>query len=165
MAFLPWENIEIKTKLTKDEIISGINNNVEAKGLFWAWPLKKYSYGKPYQGYISENSFKIMRITIYTNSFLPFILGNIIENEDYRIITIKMRCSYIITGFMIIFIGFSLLSGLNYIITDGIGGGFFGSMFFSIIGYIIMTGAFKIESIKSKKFLRKLFNEENGFIK
>jgi hypothetical protein len=88
MTFFPSENIEYHTKLTKDEIISRINNVVEPKGIFWIF--KKYSYGKPYDGEIYENGFRIRRIIWSRNSFLPTIEGNILENEEQRIINIKM---------------------------------------------------------------------------
>jgi hypothetical protein len=86
MAFLPWENIEYRLNLTKDEIIARINNIVEPKGIFGIFFLKKYSYGKPYEGEIYENGFKIKRISVYGNSFKPIIIGNIIENEEYNIL-------------------------------------------------------------------------------
>ena len=105
MAFLPWENIEFKTKLTKEEIISRLNNAVEPKGAFGIFFLKKYSYGKPFEGEIYENGFKIRLVTFYGNSFHPIIVGNIIENNEERTISIKMRCHYFTLGFMSIGFG------------------------------------------------------------
>jgi len=168
MAFIPWENIEYKTNSTMEEIINRINSIIEPKGMFWIFFLKKYSYGKPYQGEINENKFKIRRIIIYANAFLPFIEGKIIENNGKRLIKIKMRCNYFVIGFMTIWFGGILILLLNNIIkTDSIIeiiSYVIGSLIFIILGYLIITIPFKIESKKSKKILNELFIEENSKI-
>jgi hypothetical protein len=161
MTFLPWENVEYSTKLTKDEIINRINNVVEPKGVFWIF--KKYSYGKPYDGEIYENGFKISRIIFYRNPFSPIIEGNIFENEERRTISIKMRCIKFVIGFMSIWFGVVLFLLLITIITAksviNIMPSIIGILIIIFLGYIIMIGAFKFESIKSKKFFNELFCE------
>jgi hypothetical protein len=165
MAFLPWENIEYKTNLTKDEIINRINSVVEPKGVFGVYFFKKYSYGKPYDGEIYENGFKIKRISIIGNSFLPIIIGNIIEENGKNIINIKMRCHYFTIGFMIIWFGGNLLILLNNIIkaksSIEILSGIIASLIFLLFGYLLMTILFKLESIKSKKYFNELFCKKN----
>jgi len=94
MNFMPWEDIEYKTNLTKDEIINRINAAVEPKGLFGSHFIKKYDYGRPFAGEIYENGFKISRITIFGSSFKQIIVGNIIEDKEQNIIKIKIRNHY-----------------------------------------------------------------------
>ncbi|MDR0316243.1 MAG: hypothetical protein LBH97_05010, partial [Treponema sp.] len=140
MNFLPWENIEYTTKLTKEEIINQINNVVEPKGVFWIF--KKYSYGKPYDGEIFENRFKIRRITWYRNSFFPIIEGNILENEEQRTVNIKMRYTYFVIGFMSIWFGGLLLLLIINIITAKSGidilSSIIGVLIFMFFGYLLM---------------------------
>jgi len=165
MAFLPWENIEYKTNLTKDAIINRINSVVEPKGVFGIHFLKKYSYGRPFDGEVYENGFKIQRITFYKNSFLPIIVGSIIEDKEQNIINIKMRCHYFIIGFMAIWFGgclLGLLLGLLGNIIEAKSGidilfGIIWPLIFLLFGYLLMTAAFKFESTKAKKLLNELF--------
>jgi len=165
MAFLPWENIEFKTNLTKEEIINRLNNVVEPKGVFGIYFLKKYSYGKPYDGEIYENGFKIKRITIYWNSFKPIIIGNIIENNEERTISIKMRCHYFTLGFMSIWFGGIIVFLFNNLIKAKSGvdivSGIIAALIFLALGYLLMTLAFKFESKKAKKMFNELFHEKN----
>ena len=166
MAFFPWENIEYKTNLTKDEIINRIDSVVEPKGVFGVYFFKKYSYGKPYDGEIYENGFKIKRISIIGNSFKPIIVGSIIEENGQNIINIKMRLHYIVIGFMTIWFGGVLSILLNNIIkaksSVEILSGIIGGLIFLIFGYLIMTIPFKLESIKSKKYFKELFCKKNN---
>jgi TM2 domain-containing membrane protein YozV len=166
MAFLPWENIEYKTNLTKDEIINRIDSVVEPKGVFGVYFLKKYSYGKPYDGEIYENGFKIKRISVIGNSFKPIIVGSIFEDNGQNIINIKMRLHYIVIGFMTIWFGGVLSILLNNIIkaksSVEILSGIIGGLIFLIFGYLIMTVPFKLESIKSKKYFNELFCKKNN---
>jgi hypothetical protein len=165
MAFLPWENIEYKTNLTKDEIINRINSVVEPKGVFGIFFLKKYSYGKPYDGEIYENGFKIKRISIIANSFKPIIVGNIIEDNGKNIINIKMRLHYLVIWFMTIWFGGALFTLINGIIKEISGVNIFskiiGALIFLVLGYLVMTIPFKLESIKSKKYFNELFCKKN----
>ena len=165
MAFLPWENIEYRTNLTKDEIISRINSVVEPKGVFGVYFFKKYSYGKPYDGEIYENGFKIKRISIIGTLFKPIIAGNIIEDNGQNIINIKMRLHYLAMGFMAIWFGGLLLTLLKDIIKPKSGVNIFseiiGALTFLILGYLLMTIPFKFESRKSKKFFNELFSARN----
>ena len=165
MIFLPWENIEYKTNLTKDEIINRINSVVEPRGFFWIYFFKKYSYGKAYDGEVYENGFKIKRISIFGNSFKPIIIGNIIEDKEQISISIKMRCHYFVMGFMTIWFGGIFLSLLKNITKTMSGVNIIfeiiGALIFLLFGYLLMTISFKFESIKSRNFFNELFYERN----
>jgi hypothetical protein len=165
MAFLPWENIEYRLNLTKDEIITRINNITEPKGIFGIFFLKKYSYGKPYEGEFYENGFKIKRTTVYGNSFKPIIIGNIIEDEEYNILNINMRCHYFVLGFMSIWFGGIIIFLLNNLIKAKSGSdivsGIISALIFLLSGYLLMTLAFKFESNKTKKLFNEIFGKAN----
>jgi hypothetical protein len=165
MAFLPWENIEFKTNLTKEEIINRLNNVVEPKGVFGIYFLKKNSFGKPYDGEIYENGFKIKRITFYGNPFKPIIVGNIIENNEERIISIKMRCNYFVLGFMIIWFGGVIISLFNSLVKAKSGfdivSGISGELIFLAVVYLLMTFSLIFESKKAKKLFNELFYDIN----
>jgi len=125
---------------------------------------RKYSYGKPFEGEIHENGFKIRLVTFYGNSFHPIIVGNIIENNEERIISIKMRCHYFTLGFisgvLIIFLFNNLIKAKS--VADVISG-ISVALIFLALGYLLMTLAFKFEGKKAKKLLNGLFNDKNYY--
>jgi len=165
MKFLPFEKITYRTKLDSEEILNRIWEIVEPKKTFRMTGIfGSSSEHKPYEGSINGNSFSITRIIGYRNSFLPIIKGNIEENLRYTKVNVKMRLHISVFFFMSIWLGgvgiaciFFLASIFNnqefepaILIPFG--------MF--IFGYVLLTGSFKYESIKSKKFLAELFEAE-----
>ncbi|MDR1388738.1 MAG: hypothetical protein LBJ31_02010 [Treponema sp.] len=169
MGFAPWENLTFQTNYNKDEIITRLNENVEPKGLFWVYFLKKYSYGKQYQGNINDNLFEIRRVSIFANSFRPIIKGEINEAEDNKtVLNIRIRMHEFVCGFMAVFFGILIINLINSILSlllrheynlpfISIVIAFFTHFLFSLLVYLIMTGLFKYESGKFKKDLKGLF--------
>jgi len=121
---------------------------------------------KPYEGSVNGNSFSITRIIVYRNSFLPRINGIIEKDFNGNKINVKMRLHVFVIVFMFIWFGGIGIGCLAVLAT-----GFkFGSQNFEpmslipfgmlIFGYALVTGGFKYESIKSKKYLAQLFEAE-----
>lgn len=160
MKYLPFENLNYKTKLTAEEILERLGTILDSDDE----PESNQDDSKPYRGYIVGNSFKLVKIIAYRNSFIPQIHGQIIPNISGTEIKIKMRLNTLVLIFMIIWftgVGAGCAAGLSSISENpDFEPGSLLVLGMPIFGYVLMTGAFKIESIKSKKLLAKLFEAE-----
>lgn len=166
MIFLPFDQFTIKTYLSPDEVRSRLEGVVEAKQHF-----RRFSFNKkhlPYEGVVTDNSFKVTRIIHYRNSFLPIISGEIKEGLGDTVVEITMKPNL----FALIFIAVWLVIFLT--IRASIGGFFFfpapdntssAGMFAIGVGivafvYLLVNGSFQFEAIKSKKFFQTLFETQ-----
>ncbi len=165
MKYLPFENIIYQTKLDSEEILKRINEVVEPKKTFRKTSFfGKSNNHKPYEGSVNRNSFKMSRIIEYRNSFLPIIKGDIEKQVSETKINVKMRLHPFIFGFILIWCG-GVGFGFLIILAESIKKGVFQP--FILIPFVMLLFAygmtmlgFKSESIKSKKYLAKLFDAE-----
>lgn len=163
--YLPFENIIYRTKLDSEQILMKIGEIIEPKKTFRMTGIFGSSDHKLYEGSVNGNSFKMTRIIGYRNSFLPRIIGIIEKDFNGTKVNVKMRLHPFVTVFMIIWLG-------------GVGIGCLAALTISsqsqnfepmtliplgmlIFGYVLVTGGFKYESIKSKKYLAELFESNN----
>jgi hypothetical protein len=167
MKYLPFENITYKSNLNSEEIIKKIDEIIEPKKAFSVSGIfGNNKNNKPYEGNIVGNSFNITRLISYRNSFLPKIKGIIEKDYDGTKVNIKMRMNTFVIIFMFIWFG-GVGIGCLAVLTSGFK---FGNQNFEpmtlipfgmlIFGYALVTGGFKYESIKSKKYLAELFEAE-----
>lgn len=70
--FLPFENIILTTKLSKEQTFIRLTDNIEAEQSF-GFGYHNTTYSKPYIGQIIGDNFEIKRAISYRNSFLPQI--------------------------------------------------------------------------------------------
>ena len=163
--FLPFENFNLRTNLTKAEVLDRITNNIEPKKTFqFSFFPKKRT--KPYEGKIIGNSFEISRIIYYRNSFVPFIKGSIHSDDHGTEIAIAMRLFTSVIIFTLLWFGAAALICIGALVaafvqsTEGFQHGAWLVVVipFSMIIFlhIMIRGAFKMESIQSKKFLMEL---------
>ncbi|MGD1839763.1 MAG: hypothetical protein ACFB0B_02545 [Thermonemataceae bacterium] len=172
MKYLPFENITYKTKLDSEEVLSKLSEVIEPKKTFRMVGAFGSGNHKPYEGSINGTSFNINRIIGYRNSFLPRING-IIEKDINGIIEkdingtkikVKMRLHVVVIIFIGIWFGGIGIGCLAFLSTMFNSEGFkpivlipFGML---ILSYALVTGGFKYESIKSKKYLTQLFEAD-----
>ena len=102
--FLPFENYILTTKLSVKEVCSRMESKTEPKKNFRFFAAKN-NYSKPYEGKIAGNSFTIIRIINYRNSFLPVIRGTIESFVGITQINIKMQPMNSVLIFMGIWLG------------------------------------------------------------
>lgn len=119
---------------------------------------------KPYEGSINGNSFSITRIIGYRNSFLPRINGVIEKDFNGSKINVKMRLHVFVIVFMCIWFG-GVGVGCLAVLTPLFNSDTFEPMKLIpfgmlLFGYALVTGGFKYESIKSRKYLAQLFEAE-----
>ncbi|MDQ0780752.1 hypothetical protein [Chryseobacterium sp. W4I1] len=156
MKYLPYERIVYRTNLSEEEIMTKLSGFVEPK---------KFRFGKTsvkeYEGFINNNSFEINRIINNRNSFLPQIKGIIQKNNYGTQIEVTMRLQVFVFLFLIMWCGFVLFFLIGICIAqEKISLLFFAPMAMLLFVYTLTMFGFKIESKKSKEFLRKSFEAE-----
>jgi hypothetical protein len=162
MIFLPWEKLEYTLNMTNIDITKMLNNIIKPKNNIL---YKNYGSGHLFEGYFSNNKFRIKLLTLYSNPFSPVINGRYKEEENKTIININMRpyyfflaliiISFVITLFTLTLLVIKYIKEINieiFTVYQFLG------IFFS---YLLLIGAFKYDSIKSKNIFNKLFNKDN----
>lgn len=160
---LPFEELFYRSKLTKEELLLHLQNEIEAEKSF-GFGANNFSYSKPYIGKIFNNSFEIKRAINYRNSFLPIIKGEIKEDINGSKVIVKMSLVELVKVFMIIWLGGVSVACIavtyNILFNNGLNSeaGFF--MFIPyvmlIFGIAMVGFGFKIESKKSAQDLETI---------
>lgn len=163
MKYLPAENITFKTKLKRNEVLKQLLENVEPEKTF-RFALFNRDSTKPYEGYITRQSFEIKRIIGYRNSFLPRISGILEEDFDGTRIKVKMRLHALVIVFLCIWCGFLGIAFIAMLSQEFSSPGFNSLVLMPlgmiIFAYALTMGGFKFESISSKKDLQSIFEAE-----
>ena len=163
MKYLPYENVTFESKLNKEEIMKRISGMIEPSRTY-----RKFIAGrggqKPYEGSIYLNIFNMSRVIAYRNSFLPIIEGRVEEDFGTTKINVRMRLNTFVLVFICIWCG-GVGIGFFAMLTYSIGTGRFEpatliTLGMLLFGYALVTLGFKYESIKSKNFLKDLFDTE-----
>ncbi|MEN2413072.1 hypothetical protein [Flavobacterium mesophilum] len=160
---LPFEELFYHSSLTNEELISRLQNEIEAEKSF-SFKLNYNSYTKPYIGTMSHNNFKIKRAISYRNSFLPIIEGKITSDISGSKINIKMHLEEFVKVFMIIWLGGVLFACIAisyaYLFTNKTntedGGAIIIPFGMLAIGLFMVSAGFKSESKKSIKDLEEI---------
>jgi len=161
MRFLPYEELNMRTRLNSNEVFYRLRYAVKTKS---SWHFFRFSTPKPYEGKVSRNSFEIMRYTWYRNSFKPVISGKIIHDFSGSQVHIVMRLCWPVLFFWIFWLGSIAYFGLStyserlvlaihsqlpmsFTSWDLIPIGMFA------FGYLLALISFKLEAETSRKFL------------
>ena len=155
-------NIIYKTKLTKEQTINKLAENVgkDFPFDFSFFDNNNDKHSKPYIGTINSDSFKIKRTINHKNSFLPVIKGEIFEDKEGTKIKVNMKLHSFISTFVVIWLtGASLFCVISIfqIFTEEFSLLLlipFGMLFF---GISLSFGGFTKESIKSIADLKVIF--------
>ncbi|PYF74416.1 hypothetical protein [Pedobacter nutrimenti] len=161
MNLLPFENIYYKTKLKAEEVICRLNEHVGPEKPLLSSILVTGS-DKPYEGEIYGKQFQIRRIINYRNSFLPRISGVVKEEAGETQIFVKMRLHLFVMVFLSVFCVF--LIGISVLIFCKEDGVIFPWTLVPIamllFAFTMTVGCFKVESKRSKKDLKEIFEAE-----
>lgn len=165
--FLPFENITYQSRLDSDQILSRLSKVVEPKKTFRMKGIFSSGDHKPYEGTIEGNTFSINRIINYRNSFLPRIEGTIEKDLRGSNVVVKMRLHAFIFIFAFFWLGAVGIGCMVVLFSlwnnEPIEPVAFVPFAMILFFYVLVTGAFKYESIKSKKYLAELFAAENEY--
>lgn len=159
MKFLPFDNFQIRSNLSLDEVKQALEKEVAQGKTFSPFNLLRRRVEQPYRGEILGNGFKIVRNIRYNNSFIPIITGKITDNYRSTTIEIRMRMRVIVYIFMPIWLG-ALIAAMMF----SQGNDSFPSIIpaaMVLMGYIVIIAAYKYEARKAKKFLFNLFCEQD----
>jgi hypothetical protein len=161
MKYLPFENIMYRTRLDPDEVKRRLSEVIEPER---TPSLKELFLGrrnhKPYQGRIVHNSFQMVRIIGYRNSFLPRIKGSIEKDFSGTKVKVKMRLHPFVGVVMLIWLTVVAVLGVVFLASEGGNLSLLFPFGMLLFGYALMTGSFKYESIKSKRHLAELFEAQ-----
>ena len=158
---LPFEELAYHSKLTKEELIAHLQNEIEAEKPF-GFGTQRTSYSKPYIGKIYDTTFELKRAISYRNSFLPIIKGEIKDDISGSKINVKMVLENFVKVFMCIWLGGVTLASLVTLYTllfnNGLKEGPFIFIPFVMLfaGVAMVVLGFKTESKKSITDLEEL---------
>ncbi len=156
MKYLPYEHITYKTNLSEQEVLTRLSGFVEPK----KFGLGR-NYIKEYEGSIDNNSFEISRVIQYRNSFLPDINGIIQKNNNGTEIQVIMRLNLFVLIFLLFWCSISTCVFIMITLTQKkMSVEFFMPLLMLIFVYALTMVCFKIESKKSKEYLRRSFEAE-----
>ena len=149
--------------MKRDEVLKQLLENVEPEKTIRLGLFKRDST-KPYEGYITRQTFEIKRVIGYRNSFLPRISGILEEDYDGTRIKVKMRLHVLVIVFLCIWCGFVGIACIAIFSNELSSPEFnplalfpFGMLIFA---YLLTMGGFKFESSSSKKDLQSIFEAD-----
>ncbi|MEG4945089.1 hypothetical protein QUA82_01955 [Microcoleus sp. F8-D3] len=112
---------------------------------------------KPYEGTVSGKKFKINRIIIGRNSFIPIIEGDIHPQKFGCYIKIRMSLHKIVLGFMILWLwttgSIGMFALFAWLVEPSVGAIFLPILGMFIFGWLLCLIPFKIEAKAAIKFL------------
>ena len=162
---LPFENYVLTTKLSADEVLKRVADNIQQRQGF-SFSTFNSNYTKPYTGQIIGTTFTMNRNINYRNSFLPVITGHVKTFLGQTQVNIKIRPVTLVLIFISFWLGIGglvclgmLLIGLlqfRQILQDGFSPMLFIPFGMFVFGCLLTHFAFKGESKNSKEFLARL---------
>jgi len=165
MDYLPFEDFEIHTALSSDEVFYKLRASVETKKTWWR-PL--FTISKSYYGEVNRNSFRIVRIALLTRNFTPEVFGTIQQGNSGSNIRVKMRLhssSFIFWAFWLGAVVYMILKGVTSLVIQMAQLGvwqinpywkIFPLLGFFAFGYLLVMVSFKLETDRVKEFLARL---------
>jgi len=164
MRILPYEDYQLITSLPEKEVVELISQQIEPAPALRLSQSKRATNRKPYEGEISGNIFKIIRIIRYRNSFVPMIFGTIEKQGAVTRIHVEMRIMPLATLFIAFLMGIILIMGISFLVIGLHDQRFLPALAVPLMmlafGYFMVYWGFKSESAKSKKFLNELLRAD-----
>lgn len=155
--FIPFESLTITTSLSFSEVVSRLDEVIAPPKLFRITLPFGSPPSKPYEGTISGNRFKINRIIIGRNSFIPIIEGDIHTQKFGCYIKIRMSLHNIVLGFMILWLwttgSIGMFSLFAWLVEPSVGAIFLPILGMFIFVWLLCLIPFKIEAKAATKFL------------
>lgn len=166
MKYLPFENFDIHTKLSSDEVFYRLRAAVDTERKWWIFT------NKPFWGEVYRGSFRIWRDTWWGRNFTPITFGIIQQEGLGSYIQIWMRMpwlSFLFYSFVFGFMWLSFFMGhANFIVQkiqtgvwqiESLGDwllGLVGYIVFLSLTYLISVGTFKSDVRRVKAHLLQL---------
>ena len=162
MILLPYEKQEIPSEKSPAEVMDGIKDiTQEQERLSFTAIRFIQSDKRKFAGEIKEDTFRISRIIIGRNSFLPVISGKVEKSDAGSKTLLQMGLSKITAVFMGVVFLIILIAALVPLIAEGVTPKtseqllVWVGVFLAI--YAFMTISFRLEVSKAKKLLGGIF--------
>ena len=150
MFGIPYEEITFQSDLDPSEIVARLGK-VTARFLWYKFPPKE----KDFVGTIFSDGFRIFRNIRNRNTYLPFLLGRINENENGSLIVVTMTLHPIA---VLIMAGLFLLTFRGLFISGGDAGAKLLPFAMITIFHLVMClVGFNPEVSRAKKLLQEIF--------
>ena len=164
MKYLPFENFDVHTELTPDELFRRFSSAVETRWLIF--PSEKFV------GDVEKHYFRIRRVTWWNRYFTPIVSGKIQPEKSGCHLQIRMRMSwfgFLFYSFAFGFVWLSFFMGNANLVVRKIQTGTwpiesFWEWILNVLLYIVMlsfiyfmsVGTFKWEAYRSINYLLRL---------
>ncbi len=156
-SLIPFESLTITTSLTFSEVVNRLDEVVTPPKFFRINIPFGAPPAKPYEGTISDNTFKISRIITGRNSFLPMIEGEIYSKPFGCSIKVRMSLHKIVLAFMILWLwttgSIGMFSLFAWFVEPSVGAIFVPILGMFFFGWFLCLIPFKIEAKSAIKFL------------
>jgi len=160
MKLLPYHRYEIQTSLTREEVVALLQSETEPRK--WLRFSRKH---RLFEGEVSYEGFKIMRIIHYRNSFIPIIRGSLEQGVLGVKVKVRMHLHPFVMAFMCIWfggVGFAILSTGAGLISGYTAPSPMLLIPFAmlIFGWLLTSGGFWFEARKAKPLLKDLLQRK-----
>lgn len=156
--FLPFEKLTYRTKLSREEALAKLADNIGPEKPF-GFGATKTASDKPYVGQCYGNSFDVKRAIGYRNSFLPIIKGEVGSDISGTKVHVTMRPSVLVLVFMAFWMtGVGVACVFTIFSTNKQDLSVFSFIPFVMLlfGIGMLYGGFKIEANIAKKDLARI---------
>lgn len=166
MKYLPFEDFDIHTELTSDEVFYRLRAAVDMEGKWWIFT------NKPFWGEVYRYRFRIWRDTWWSHNFTPIVSGTIQTEGSGSLLRIKMRMpwySFLFYSFAFGFVWLSFFIGHANLVLQKVQTGIWQIesllewllnvvlyIVFLAFSYLISVGTFKGEVRRVKDYLLQL---------
>jgi len=170
MRFLPYEDFEIYTSLTSDEVFHRLRAAVDTQRKWWIFT------NKPFWGEVDRHYFKVWRATWWLRNLTPVVLGKIRSEGSGCCIQIRMRLPWYSFFFSALWLGmvwYLYFGAIAYLLIQKIQTGIWqiDSPWFLLtgigmfaFGYLLFFSSFKRDANRNKAFLLDLSNSKENDI-
>ena len=160
MKFLPYDSFEIETSFPLEDTIASLKSNVEPK----RW-LRFSRNHKIFEGEVARDSFKIMRIIHYRNSFLPIIRGTFQQCRTGVKVIVRMGLHPFVIAFIYIWfggVGIGIIAFLKQLLRNQIQPSpmIFIPFAMLLFGWALVSGGFWFEARKVKILLNDILQRK-----
>jgi hypothetical protein len=169
LAF-PFQRFGLETSLPVSEALKRLIEAVEPRRM---WRISRPQHD--FEGVVSLTAFKISRIILYRNSFLPIIFGTIqARPQGGTRVEVMMRMHWFVIAFMLVWEAVPLVILTAVLLGLHLGGGalarpraagpgLYGMLIGMLIfGYGMCSIAFNIEARRARELLMNILDTEPG---
>ncbi|MBX9625886.1 MAG: hypothetical protein K2X82_18950 [Gemmataceae bacterium] len=160
MPLFPYRRFRLESPLPPAEVMARLAAAVEP--VRWVrWPFEPP--GRPFEGEVGPNEFRVTRVIRYRNSFRPDIEGRVVWTPDGSVIEGTAALQLWAAAFMSVWLacaGLAVVGCLWMFVRDGLAGDWrpilFAPVGLFVFGWAMTTGGFTVEARRALALLREI---------